>query len=247
MPLSFHFPAGRWVASWPMTALTVAAVSAFLLLGRWQWHRAAEKRAGEVAYATGGATLQELGSRRTAELPRYTQVRAQGRYDGEHQFVLENLSHDGRPGYQVLTPLDLSDGRTLLVNRGWLPLTRSRSELPDVRLQGPSTATPAGRLDALPVPGIALGHQAPAADASWPRLSSFPTMDDLAAALGRPLESRQLLLNADEPDGYVRDWKKGGFGPERHIAYAVQWWGFALVATALYLRLNWQRTGGAAA
>jgi surfeit locus 1 family protein len=242
VPLTFTFRTGRWSASWPMTVLTLLAVVVFALLGRWQWHRADYKRALAAAFAAGNAAPQELGSRPAAQLPRYSQLRVHGSYDGAHQFLLENLSHEGMPGYEVLTPLQLSDGRTLLVNRGWLPLTRSRSELPDVALKGPQQASPAGRLDALPVAGIALGHQAPDAAASWPRLTSFPTLGDLSAALGRPLEAWQLLLNPDEPEGYVRDWQMGGFGPERHVAYAVQWWAFGVIALVLYARLHWQRS-----
>jgi surfeit locus 1 family protein len=234
---------GRWSASWPLTLLTAVAVACFVSLGRWQWHRADAKRQLAAAFAAGNASAQALGDRSTAAVPRYTHVQVQGRYDAAHQFLLENLSHDGHPGYQVLTPLRLSDGRTLVVNRGWLPLTRSRREPPDVGFDSTagSSVAVSGKLDALPVAGIALGRQAPASGTDWPKLTSFPTMSDLSAALGTPLESQQLLLDAQEPQGYLRDWHMNGFGPERHIAYAVQWWAFATLALGLYARLNWQR------
>ena len=67
-------------------------------------------------------------------------------------------------------------------------------------------------------------------------------MPDLASALGHPLASRQLLLNAGEPQGYVRDWHPGGIGPERHLSYAIQWWGFAALALVLYGYLNWRKS-----
>lgn len=238
---------GRWSASWFMTVLTLLAVLCFVRLGFWQWHRAQEKRAIASAFEAGNATVTELGSRSTGSLPRYTQVRVRGRYDDAHQFLLENMSHGGLPGYQVLTPLLLADGRVLMVDRGWVPLSASRRDPPKVALgEAVGEVSPAGRLDALPVPGISLGHLAPDGNAPWPRLTSFPTMADLSAALKRPLEERQLLLNADEPLGYVRDWHPTGLGPERHIAYAVQWWGFAVLAVGLYARLNWQRSTGIA-
>lgn len=243
MPLTFELRHGRWSASWFMTVLAVAAVAAFLQLGRWQWHRAQGKRELAAAFNAGNIGAQELGNRPAAALPRYTRVRVHGTYDAAHQFLLENLSHDGLPGYQVLTPLQLGDGRVLLVNRGWLPLTRSRHELPPIGIDTGGEVSPAGKLDALPVAGIALGRLPPSADAPWPKLASFPTMADLSAALGKPLEAQQLLLNPDEPQGYVRDWHVGGIGPERHIGYAVQWWCFAALALGLYVRLNWRRTG----
>jgi surfeit locus 1 family protein len=225
-----------------MTALTVLAVLAFLDLGRWQWHRAEQKRALAAAFHAGDSGVQPLAGHSSAALPRYAQVRAQGRYDGEHQFLLDNMSHDGQPGYEVLTPLVLEDGRTLIVNRGWVPLTASRRQLPVITIDLSVELSPAGKLDALPVAGIALGHVPPESGPQWPKLTSFPTMPDLSTALGRPLEAQQLLLNPGEPLGYLRDWKPNtSFGPERHISYAVQWWAFAALALGLYVTLNWHK------
>jgi surfeit locus 1 family protein len=242
LPLTLTFHRGRWSASWAMTALTLLAVIAFIGLGRWQWHRAQYKSALAAAFAAGGSAVESLAGRATAALPRYTQVRAHGRYDGEHQFLLDNMSHDGQPGYEVLTPLLLDDGRTLIVNRGWLPLTASRRQLPVITVDFSASLTPSGKLDTLPVAGIALGHVPPDPGPQWPKLTSFPTMADLSAALARPLETQQLLLNADEPLGYTRAWRpNASFGPERHISYALQWWGFAALALGLYGALNWRR------
>ena len=57
-------------------------------------------------------------------LPRFTRVRVHGEFDAARQFLLDNISHEGAPGYEVLTLLRLADGSHLLVNRGWLPFTR---------------------------------------------------------------------------------------------------------------------------
>jgi surfeit locus 1 family protein len=242
LPLTLTFRRGRWSASGLMTLLTLIAVLGFTRLGIWQWHRAEAKRAIAAAFTAGSGSIHDLDAGSTAELPRFALVRVHGQYDGAHQFLLENLSHDGQPGYEVLTPLQLEGGRTLMVNRGWLPLTASRQRPPDVSLAPMSgDMLVSGRLDALPVPGIALGRLPPQPGAPWPKLTSFPTIADLSAAIGRPLEPQQLLLAPDAPLGYVRDWHPTGIGPERHIAYAVQWWGFAVVALVLYARLNWQR------
>ena len=45
-----------------MTVLAISAVLLFVLLGRWQWHRAAEKRALVAAFDAGlQAGASELG------------------------------------------------------------------------------------------------------------------------------------------------------------------------------------------
>jgi surfeit locus 1 family protein len=224
-----------------MTLLTLAAIVLFIDLGRWQWHRAQHKQALAAGFEAGSLTVAQLGARATAELPRYAQVRLQGSYDGAHQFLLDNMSHDGQPGFEVLTPLRLADGRTVIVNRGWVPLTASRSQLPEVTLDVAAPQTPLGRLDDLPVAGIALGHAPPLPAAPWPKLTSFPTMGDLSAALGQPLQSRQLLLDPGQPAGFVRDWHPSGLGPTRHLSYAIQWWAFGALALVLYGYMNWRR------
>ena len=225
-----------------MTLLTLAAVLLFVSLGRWQWHRAQHQQALAAGFDAGGQTLAELGTRATSELPRYAQLRLQGNYDGEHQFLLDNMSHNGQPGYEVLTPLRLADGRSVIVNRGWLPLSASRSQLPDVQFNAPAPHSASGRLDELPVAGIALGHVPPAPGAPWPKLTSFPTMADLSAALGQPLQSRQLLLDPGQPAGFVRDWHPAGLGAARHLSYAIQWWAFGALALVLYGYMNWRRS-----
>jgi cytochrome oxidase assembly protein ShyY1 len=244
LPLIVQRGRFRWSASWPVTLLTFIAVVAFLSLGRWQWHRAAEKRALAAQFHAGAVQLIDITATAATTLPRYSHVRVVGRYDAEHQFLLDNMSHGGYPGFQVLTPLTLADGRAILVNRGWVPLMQSRRESPhiDIPTNLQASATAVGLLDNLPVAALAMGHVPPASQASWPKLTSFPTMTDLSSALGQPLQARQLLLDSDQPAGYVRDWKPSGFGPMQHIAYAIQWWAFAALALALYAMLNRRRT-----
>ena len=50
-----------------------------------------------------------------------------------------------------------------------------------------------------------------------------------------------VLLDAGEPDGYVRNWTAPGFPPMRHIAYAVQWFGLALALIIIYIVTNVRR------
>jgi surfeit locus 1 family protein len=240
--LRVEFGDCRLVASWWMTILTLVGVVLFAQFGRWQWHRAEEKRALAAAFVAGATDFSsELGRRSTGELPRYTQLRVHGQYEGGHQFLLDNMTHAGRTGYQVLTPFRLDDGRLLLVNRGWLPLPGNRRDvLPDVTLTAAGNINIGGRIDTLPVAGLASGKAPPSSDALWPKRTSFPTMAQLALALGQSVEPYQLLLAAGESEGYLRDWQDAsiGFPPERHVAYAVQWWGLGALSLFLYLFMN---------
>ena len=224
-----------------MALLTLAGVLLFAQLGRWQLHRAAEKRVLQAAFDTGALQTVDLGGRSLAAVPRYQQLRVRGHYESAHQFLLDNMTDGGRIGYQVLSPFRLEDNRLLLVNRGWLPLPEgSRRTLPDISMNSAEADELVGRVDELPVTGIAAGRAPPEPGPAWPKRTSFPDSTELAAALGQPIESRQILLDAQQPHGFVRHWKSASaqFPPLRHIGYAVQWWGFALLALVLFVSLN---------
>jgi len=89
-----------------------------------------------------------------------------------------------------------------------------------------------GRVAQLPSPGLALGRAPP--QGAWPKVTAFPDMAELVSALGAPLEPRILLLDAQAPFGYVRDWQPPGMSPLRHFSYAIQWWSFAALALTVW-------------
>jgi surfeit locus 1 family protein len=221
-----------------MTIATALLLVLFVSLGRWQWQRAAEKQALWDSFERGTDTLVMLGSRRSTELDRYAHVSALGQYEPDKQFLLDNRTLEGRAGYEVLTPLRLPDGRVLLVNRGWVPFTGFRDRLPDIALSQRDERTVKGRIDELPRAGLASGRQAPATGGDWPRVTNYPTAAELQAALGAEVERRVLLLDADEPHGYERQWKPPGMEPIKHTSYAVQWWSFAVLLLGLFVGLN---------
>ena len=235
MPI-VSFPLGkrRFAPSWSMTLLTVALCMVFVRLGLWQWDRGVHRQAQWDAFARGADAPLLLGTQSLRSLVRFKRVAVGGRWDAAHQFLLDNRSHGGLPGYEVLTPLQLTDGRLLLVDRGWVPFTGSRARLPDIALDDRGAIVLSGRLDNLPVGGLALGHAAPAHDARWPKVTSFPTFAELAAALGHPVEPWMLLLDPAGGDGYVRDWQPPGLPPLRHFSYAIQWWGFAVTLLVIW-------------
>jgi surfeit locus 1 family protein len=83
----------------------------------------------------------------------------------------------------------------------------------------------------------------PAADDPWPKVTSFPTHEELEHALGEKIARRILLLDAgaEGAGNLVRQWSPPGLAPDRHFSYAIQWWGFALVLLVLYFGLNFRK------
>jgi surfeit locus 1 family protein len=216
------------------TALALLLCALFVRLGVWQWHRGVERQAEWSRFARGTDTLTNLGERPLTALPLYQRLSVTGTLDGAHQFLLDNRSHHGLAGYEVLTPLRRGSGRTLLVDRGWVPFTGSRRTLPAVAVADSAALTLTGRAASLPSAGLAAGRAPPNPSDPWPKVTSFPTADELAQALGEALEPRILLLDAAAPEGYVRDWQPPGMPPLRHFSYAIQWWCFAALTLAVW-------------
>ena len=232
--------AGSRRLAWRLLAalLTLALVALLVSLGGWQLRRAAESRALLAAFDTAGAGAPALPPAASpGQVAHYAHVRLAGRYLPQRQFLLDNMTHAGVAGYRVLTPFATDAGETVLIDRGWIPLGKSRAVLPVVTVGGAPRVL-AGRLDALPRAAIAL--PAPAATA-WPRVVSFPELVQLSDALGQPLYPRLVLLDPAEPDGYLRDWRPAGLGPERHLGYALQWYALALTLIVIYAVMNLRR------
>ncbi len=230
--------ASRWWGPWWGVLLLLVGVGIGTSAGFWQLDRAGEKRELVARFDAGSeaAALPRLIRDDEYAALRYRTLRLNGNYDPAHQILLDGMSYRGRPGYQVLTPLITQHGE-VLVNRGWVPADGDRNILPDVRV----TATPRevfGRVERLPRPGIQLAGSSPAADAVWPVRLLFPTSTAISAQIGTVrstvLRDYQLLLDLNDPDGYLRDWHPGGMDPSRHLGYAVQWFGLALTVIVIY-------------
>jgi surfeit locus 1 family protein len=238
MVMSIRIGGRLFAPSWGATLLMLLLCAAFVALGRWQWHRGQARQVEWNRYAAGTDRLQPLDSRGLEQVARFQRVSLTGNYDPDHQFLLDNRSYQGRPGYEVLTPLHRPNGRVMLVDRGWVPFLGRRDQLPDVRLNTRETIAVTGRVADLPSAGLASGRAAPQQGAPWPRVTSFPTMQQLSAALGVELEARLVWLDPDQEHGYVRDWHPPGLEPMRHWSYAVQWWSFAVLSVALWAGLS---------
>lgn len=235
---SLEFAPGRWP-----TVITLVVFGLLLSLGFWQLDRAAEKRALLAQYhaGAGAAPLRLDATLHSVEGLQYQLASATGSYDAAHQFLLDNRTHNGVAGYQVLTPLRLKRGAAaVLVNRGWVPLGASREVLPPTPVDD-TERTVTGRIKQPSLKGFTLGEEQPRR--GWPYRIQRTDIDRLANELGYPLLPLELLLDPDQPDGYVREWHPLTFGPERNVGYAVQWFSMAAVLLIIYLAVNLQKKG----
>ena len=227
---------------WP-TIITLFLVPLMIGLGVWQWERASWKQGlvdtNENRAQLSPVSLESLGEHRDAE--QYRQVFVRGYYDMDQQLLLDNRTYNGYAGYHVLTPLRMADSdKVVLVNRGWVPLGSSRAILPDI----PGT-TGEVLVDAtFMVPPKKLFRLGAVDEVheGWPQVVQQVEMNELEQRLGYPLQPLVLLLDKDDAFGFIRDWKAVyGVTPDKHRAYAVQWFTLALVLLIIYIGVNSKR------
>jgi cytochrome oxidase assembly protein ShyY1 len=243
MPIRLSAFGRVFAPSWAMTLAAVLLFALFISLGRWQWHRGETKQQTWDQYEHQKRLPPIDAPANLDAAPRYQAIRLRGRFDGQHQFLLDNRFLQGNVGYEVLTPFTLVDGRRVLVNRGWVPFLGYRDRLPDISLSKDSLVDElaiTGRLDELPSAGLASGRAPPSADSTWPKLTSFPTHEELETALRAKLE-RRIVQMIGGPDNGEHELTPPGLPPDRHFSYAIQWWGFALVLLVLYFGLNFRK------
>jgi surfeit locus 1 family protein len=220
------------------TLLALVMLPLLLGLGFWQLERAAEKELLLEAYErrTAAPPLQLAAAPRVAEPLEHRRTVLVGRYDPAAQILLDNRIRRGRSGYEVITPLRLADGSAVLVNRGWVPLGASRAERPLVPV-------PRGELvvrGVLKAPSEVYVPGWHDAQAEWPVVLQVDPQR-VQARLGYPVWPLLVLLDADEPHGFERGWVLLEMGPERHLGYAVQWFGLALTLLILCLVVSVRR------
>ncbi len=223
--------------------LALPAIALFCALGVWQLDRGAQKEAMLTASA------KALAERIAQPLSAANEPQRSGDYDwaaGDGRFLdapavlLDNQMREGRAGVRAYRAFQPAAGGTpLLIELGWLPLPGDR-RLPAVALPAGAQSV-AGLLAPPPSAGIATTGATPQADGTLLAIGLDRAV--LATALRLPtLAPRILRLDPDLPIGYARDLQilTNTLPPERHLGYAVQWFGLALAVliTALVLTLR---------
>jgi surfeit locus 1 family protein len=233
----------RFRTSFGLTLVLFVLAALFARLGYWQLQRMHEKEALFAQFENApGLTLAEA----IAAESLFARVRAYGRFDTGRHLLLDNRLYRGQAGVHVLTPFFTTDGRVVLVNRGWLPLPPDRRSLPDVPTDG-SAMEISGRLNRLTTAGPRLGEPDELAPDNWPQLLTYLDREPVETALGTAIEPWLVQLDADQPNGFAgRDWRPATMEPATHGAYALQWFSLAVAALVIWLLLGLRRGRDAA-
>lgn len=227
-------------------ALALLVMSLFAGLGCWQLDRAHQK---EAMLAVADRVLADrvpvaiAGAADPARVAIYEWTRAEGRFLPLPAVLLDNQNHQGRPGIRVYRAFQpTGDASPLLVELGWLPLPGDR-RLPHVE-SFEALSQVQGLLAPPPSAGIARAMATPQPGGDLLATSLDHRL--ITDALGlRALAPRVLRLDPAIKAGYARDLDilPNTLPPERHVGYAVQWFGLAIavLVTALVLTLRKRR------
>jgi surfeit locus 1 family protein len=230
----------RFHAEWRITLFTVVMVPLMVALGFWQLQRAEEKAALSATYEArrqqSPVDLSGLWDAPAQSLA-YLPVRLHGNLLPGVYFLLDNQIREGQFGYEVLSILQLAgDQGSVLVNRGWIAGDPGRQVLPRVpAIDGPVEIT--GHVYVAPSSAFLLAEQQ--LGDTWPQRIQAVEMDKLVAAM-TPLVGPQVFpypvrIDANAPAALAVDWQVVNMTPQKHQAYAVQWFAMAFVLVVFYL------------
>ena len=225
-----------WVSpDWRTTLLTVCLMPLLVALGVWQLHRAEEKRAiqQEVArsQAIPAVPLSELIQMQSSPL-RYRKAFVSGQWESP-VFLLDNQMENGRVGYQVIGVFKLENGSKLLVNRGWMAMDLDRTHLPNV-----PPALSNKEVGEIYLTEELLKDEMIYAEVGWPRRIQRLHLPMLSKELNTVVLPFMLRLEKESPSALTVNWSAINMLPEKHQAYAIQWFAMAIAVLIFYVVLG---------
>ncbi len=200
-------------------------------LAQWQWQRrleaVAEIRVVAANWDAAPVPLEEVlpDSEPLDPSLEWQPVMLEGEYLLDEQLLVRARPLKGRPGFEVLTPLLLDDGRVFVVDRGWLPVG-SQQDSPDVVPDPPT-----GRVEILvrlkPGEPTIAGRGAPEGQIATIHLP------DIAERLkpGEVVTGAYGLLDSESPAPSTRPVAAARPAPDEgpHLSYTFQWYLFGLL------------------
>ena len=223
---------------WP-SMMTAIAVPILLALGTWQLQRKAWKEGllADIAQRNSQMPVDpghHMFASRPAERPaEYTRVVVTGRFLHDKERFWFTDGHQGS-GFAVFTPLEMAPRQIVWVNRGYIP----------ARLKDPATRLEGQLQDRTTVTGLirSPGERntfTPANDVAknvwfWRDLAALN-----ASAFAGDVQISPLMIDAAAEPANPGGWPKGGATAarlsNRHLEYAVTWYGLAATLIGVYL------------
>ncbi len=231
----------RWILT---TLLVILGAAICARLGIWQLDRLAQRRVfNSHVFAMQALPPLNLPSQDDLTKMEYRAAQASGTYDFANQVAIRNQFNGNEYGYHLLTPLHLSDGETILVDRGWIPADGNSTRADWSKYDQPGQVTVSGVIrlsDTEPTFGGAVD---PPLAPGQTRLDFwvYVNLDRISKQMPYPILPVYLQLNPNpnqtDPPIPFQPTLDLTEGP--HQGYAIQWFSFAtllLIGYPFYLR-----------
>lgn len=217
---------GRWLV---FALVVVGLVWVAWRLGEWQFHRLEDRQErnsiierNERAAASPVGEVMEVGEP-VASREVWRVVEAVGHYAPEDTVIVRYRTRDGAAGVDVVVPLELGDGTSVLVDRGWFATDNRGATSEDV------PAPPAGEVTVTGwVRQDATGDSTEVVDRSTRAINST----EIGEALHRPVVGGFIDLRSESPEPETAlvpvELPERDSGP--HFFYGLQWWFFGALA-----------------
>ena len=221
----------KWIAT---HLLVIALVVVMVNLGIWQLNRHHERTAFNATLIQRfDAPIQPLENLLLDAKPEdieWMPTALSGTYLEGEDISLVNVSQLGMAGYDAITPLRLSDGKIVLINRGFLPLASAFPPAPDgeVSLLGRIRASSERRTGAVsdPSSGELTEVQRIDIDRLQQQIDGELVPVYVQLLESTPAEAPALSTIVD-PD----------FSNGPHLSYTIQWFFFSLCAIGGWIAL----------
>ena len=219
-----------------LPSILITATFAFLVsLGFWQLDRADEKRGIEASIKLANTgSIELIVEEESLKNKEYYEVRLQGTYLSDKQFIYDNQIVDQVSGYYVLTPYALAgQSKAILINRGFIPWNGRRDKLADIVVG--QDAREIKVLISKPIKRMEL--KLTESGIEFPVLIQSIDLQDMASLASIDFSSVIGLLDSSASNGFIRKLEPYTGSIEKHIGYAVQWFLMALVLAIIGIRI----------
>ena len=223
----------------PWLIFTLVIFVGLVKLGVWQSSRALEKeqrldRIVELKQQNSLSLAKVLALKKSNTQVNYINdfpVTIDGNFLPNSVFLLDNQVNKNSLGYRVYQVAQTGE-KAVLVNLGWIQGSINRQELPKVvPLVGPLQFE--GHIRFIEK-GIMLAEQNFETN-QWPLRVQQIELDKFSALMGIELLPFVVYLDKDEALGFIKNWKPIVMPPEKHRAYAFQWFSLAVAWLSLMI------------
>jgi surfeit locus 1 family protein len=220
----------------PLPVLSIFSVGALIVLlglGVWQLERRAEKHAliGEITHRMIAPAESVEALLINEDQARFRHATAQGTFEhAQETFIFKprNTETGTQLGYKVITPLRLTAGALIMVDRGWVPQEK-RNPATRAKGQVEGLVTVRGLLKPAWSPGT-FTPEPSRAEHIWyvHDISAITAAHQLKTATQLYLEASTPVPGGPEPISETPEI------PDNHLQYAITWFGLAIVLVVMY-------------